>query len=83
MEKVCINYCIPMQSKEIVEKSNKAYEEMFGYKPDEPYKSTDEHIKILLDKILEAIGQVGDAGGWYWGDAINVKIEVEYEPESK
>lgn len=83
MEKATIEYIIPMQSEEIVDEYNKAYEEMFGHKREEPYKSTDEHIEILFEKLFDAIGQVGDAGGWYWGDSIRVNIEVEYEPEDK
>ena len=82
MEKTVIEYYIPIQSKETVDKFNKMCEEMSG-NDFEPYKSTEEHIDILVDKFLEAISKVGDSGGWYWGDDIKVKIELEYEPENK
>ena len=80
MDKKTIEYSIPIQSKETVD--NKMCEEMFG---DNffPYLSTEEHIEILGNKLIEAIQLVGDDGGWYTGDDINVKIELEYEPENK
>ena len=82
MAKTVIEYYIPIQSKETVDRFNKMYEEMFT-NDFEPYKSTEEHIDILIDKFLEAISKVGDTGGWYWGDDIKVRIELEYEPENK
>ena len=82
MEKMVIEYYIPIQSEERVAEANKRYEEAFG-SDFVPFKSTEEHVDILLDKFLEAICKVGDAGGWYWGDDIKVKIELEYEPEDK
>ena len=82
MAKTVIEYYIPIQSKETVDRFNKMYEEM-STNDFEPYKSTEEHIDILIDKFLEAISKVGDTGGWYWGDDIKVKIELEYEPENK
>jgi hypothetical protein len=36
-----------------------------------------------MNKFYDAIQKVGDDGGWYTCDGINVKIELEYEPESK
>ena len=78
----CIEYFIPIQSAEYVAEVNTRYKEAFGDNAIQ-YISTDEHIDILMDKLLEAIGQVGDAGGWYRHDGINVKIEVEYVPEDK
>ena len=77
-----IEYSIPIQSKEAVDKYNKMCEEMFGDNFS-PYLSTEEHIKILENMLLDAIQLVGDEGGWYTGDDINVKIELEYEPENK
>jgi hypothetical protein len=82
MDKTIIEYYIPIQSEERVTESNKKYKEAFG-NDFEPFKSTEEHINILLDNLLETICKVGDAGGWYWGDDIKVKIELEYEPEDK
>lgn len=82
MDKTVIEYYIPIQSAEYVEEVNKKYKEMFGDNVKQ-YKSTEEHIDILVDKFLEAITKVGDTGGWYIGDDIKVKIELEYRPENK
>ena len=82
MDKTTVEYFIPLQSAEYVAEVNARYKEAFG-NDNLQYKSTDEHIDILIDKLLEAIGQVGDAGGWYRHDGIKVKIEVEYVPEDK
>lgn len=84
MNKTIIEYYIPIQSAERVAEVNKRYEEVFGNDfKFEPYKSTEEHVEVLIDKLLDAIQTVGDNGGWYWGDDIKVKIELEYEPENK
>ena len=82
MDKTTVEYFIPIQSAEYVAEVNARYKEAFG-NDNLQYKSTDEHIDILIDKLLEAIGQVGDAGGWYRHDGIEVKIEVKYVPEDK
>lgn len=47
------------------------------------FKSTEEHYDTLMDKVENVIHEVGDQGGWYIGDGIRVKVEVEYEPENK
>jgi hypothetical protein len=83
MEKTVIEYDIPIQGKEQVEKHNKMCLEMFGEDRFTPLKSTEEHVDILFEKLYEAIDKVGDAGGWYVGDGIKVKIELEYDPENK
>ena len=88
MDKEIIEYCIPIQDKDTVSKDNRLYVELFGEDVFtspycRPYKTTDEHIDILINRLYDAIQRVGDDGGWYIGDGINVKIEVEYEPESK
>ena len=82
MNKTTVEYFIPIQSAEYVAEVNARHKEVFG-NDNLQYKSTDEHIDILIDKLLEAIGQVGDAGGWYRHDEIRVKIEAEYVPEDK
>jgi len=82
MEKVVIEYDIPIQSEEQVEEHNKRCKEMFGSQFT-PLKSTEEHIDILFEKFYDAIHKVGDDGGWYVGDGISVKIELEYDPENK
>ena len=82
MNKTIVEYLIPLQSAEYVAEVNARNKEVFGDVTLQ-YKSTDEHIDILIDKLLDAIGEVGDAGGWYRHDGIRVKIEVEYEPENK
>lgn len=81
MKKVIV-YDIPIQSDEHVEEWNKKCEEVYGDKHI-PYKSTDEHTDILIGKLYDAIEKVGEEGGWYVGDGIRVKIELEYEPEDK
>jgi hypothetical protein len=80
--KKVIEYDIPIQGEEQVEKHNKMCREMFGDQFT-PLKSTEAHVDILIDKLYEAIDKVGDAGGWYVGDGIKVKIELEYDPEDK
>ena len=80
--KKAFEYLIPIQNEEQVEKHNEMCREMFGDKFNH-LKSTDEHIDILLDKLVEAIEKIGDDGGWYIGDGIRVKVEIEYEPEDK
>lgn len=80
--KESFEYLIPTQDDEFCEERNMKYRELFGDKFI-PLKSTNEHIDILIDKLYDAIDKVGDVGGWYVGDGIRVKIEVEYEPEDK
>lgn len=80
--KTIIEYDLPIQGKERCEEHNKMCREMYGDKFT-PVKPTEEHIDILFDKIYKAIEKVGDAGGWYLGDGVKVKIELEYEPEDK
>jgi len=82
MDKTVIEYDIPVQDEEQVEDYNKKCEEMFGDQFT-PLKSTDEHVGILIEKLVDAIEKVGDEGGWYVGDGIKVKIELEYDPENK
>ena len=76
LDKAIIEYHIPIQSAERVDRFNKMLKEPI-------YKTTEEHIEILIDKLVDAIEKVGDAGGWYTCDSIKVKIELEYEPEDK
>lgn len=47
------------------------------------FKSTDWHLNNMLGQIVEQIEKCGGEGGWYVGDHIKVKIEVEYCPEDK
>jgi hypothetical protein len=82
MDKTTVEYFIPIQSAEYVAEVNARYKETFGDDALQ-YKSTDEHVDILIDKLLDAVSEVGDAGGWYRHDGIKVKIEVEYVPEDK
>lgn len=88
MEKEIIEYEIPIQDQATVNKNNRLYMELFGKDVFtspfcKPFKTTDEHIGILMSRFEDAIQRVGDDGGWYIGDSIKVKIELEYEPESK
>jgi hypothetical protein len=83
MEKVVVEYNIPIQGEEDCEKQNKMCAEMFGKDQYTPVQSTEAHIDILFEKLQEAIEKVGDDGGWYLGDGIKVKIELEYDPEDK
>ena len=81
MEKQIIVYDIPIQDRERVDEWNEKFSKAFN--DFEPYKSTEEHIYILMNKIYNAICKVGNDGGWYIGDEIKVKIELEYVPENK
>ncbi|AYP68153.1 hypothetical protein PQE75_gp021 [Bacillus phage vB_BcoS-136] len=82
MKKMVIDYDIPIQGKEQCDEHNKMCEEMFGSKFT-MIKPTEDHIDDLIQKLYEAIEKVGDDGGWYLGDGIRVKIELEYKPEDK
>ena len=82
MHKKYIEYSIPVQSQEQCDELNKMLEEMFGdgFKRIE---STETHLDKLFDEIFDGIEEVGNEGGWYVGDGVRVKIEIEYEPENK
>jgi len=82
MTKNIIEYDIPVQDEEQVEEHNKMCREMFG-EQFTPLKSTEAHMDILFEKLEDAINKVGDEGGWYVGDGIKVKVEIEYDPENK
>lgn len=73
--KEVIEYDIPINNKEDCERINKSLGTNF--------RPTEEHINELIEKLCNAIEKVGDAGGWYIGDGIKVKIELEYDPENK
>lgn len=76
MEKTVIEYDIPVNpDKEEIDKKNKDWGTSF--------RTTEEHIDELMMKLCEGIEKVGDEGGWYVGDGIKVKIELEYDPENK
>lgn len=47
------------------------------------FKSTDWHYEKAMNMIEDAIIEVGDKGGWYIGDGIRIKVEIEYSPEDK
>lgn len=71
-----LEYVIPLNpDTKRLEKYNKEY--------GTDYKSTVEHVNILIDKIYDAIEQVGNEGGWYIGDTIRAKVQLHYEPEDK
>ena len=79
---VIINYVLPIQDEFQVQEANKRGKEFFG---DDftPYKTTEEHFEVLIDKIAKGVNKVGTDGGWYIGDAIKVRVELEYELENK
>jgi hypothetical protein len=83
MEKVVVEYNIPIQGEEDCEKQNKMCAEMFGKDQYAPIQPTEDHIGILFEKLQDAIEKVGDDGGWYVSDRIKVRIELEYHPENK
>ncbi|MEO2202381.1 hypothetical protein ABGV42_01340 [Paenibacillus pabuli] len=70
-----LEYTIPIQSEEECRQMN----ELHGTN----FKSTQEHMEELHDKLADLIQACGDEGGWYLNDAIRVKIVVEYNPEDK
>jgi len=75
-----IEYDIPIQDEEQCEEQNRMIKSLGGT---HLLKPTEEHIDILFEKINNAIEEVGDNGGWYVGDGIKVKVELEYDPEDK
>lgn len=85
MDKKIIKYNIPIQDKKQIDDFYKMCKDIMGedFEPTEKYLTTGEHIDILTEKFVDAIIEVGNDGGWYYGDGIKIKIEIEYEPESK
>lgn len=83
MDKTVIEYLVPIQSDKDVSEYNAMLREFCGKGNFTPCKTTDEHVEILINQLAEAIQKVGDDNGWYVGDGIKVKIELEYEPENK
>lgn len=85
MNKKIIEYNIPIQDKKHIDDFYKKCKELLGenFESTEKYLTTDEHINILIDKIYDAIKEIGESNGWYIGDDIEVKIELEYKPENK
>lgn len=88
MDKTIIEYNIPIQDKKHIDDFYKRWKEVFGedfeqFVQPEKYLTTQEHIDVLFDKLYSAIEKLGEENGWYIGDGIKVKIELEYEPESK
>ena len=74
-DKSIIQYDIPVNAKEECDRINKSLGTSF--------RSTEEHIDELLERICDTIYEVGDKGGWFLGDGIKVKVEIEYDPENK
>jgi hypothetical protein len=85
MDKTIIEYNIPIQDKNHIDKYYEMCKKLLGddFELPEKYLTTQEHIDVLFDKLFEAITKLGDKNGWYIGDGIKVKIELEYKPESK
>lgn len=81
--KLVIEYLIPVQGDEDVAKHNHILSEFYGEEDFVPFKTTDEHLEILIDKLAEAVQKIGDDNGWYVGDGIKVRVELEYEDEEK
>ena len=85
MDKTVIDYNIPIQDKKHIDDYYKMCKKLFGddFEPTEKYFTTDEHIDILIEKLCKAIDNLGEENGWYIGDDIEVRIELEYKPENK
>ena len=85
MDKTIIEYNIPIQDEKYINEYYEMCRKLMGedFEHPEKYLTTQEHIDVLFDKLFEAIQKLGDENGWYIGDDIKVKIELEYEPESK
>ena len=85
MEKKIIEYNIPIQDKKHIDDFYKMCKQLLGedFEPTEKYLTTYEHIEVLMDKLYAAIENIGEENGWYIGDDIKVKIELEYKPENK
>ncbi len=82
MAKTVVEYNLPINSEEECERINKMFKKVYGVKFT-PLITTEEHLDILVNKLLDGIDKVGDEGGWYLGDGIKVRIELEYDPEDK
>ena len=85
MDKKIIEYNIPIQDRKHIDDYYQMCKKLLGenFKPTEGYLTTEEHIEVLVDKLYEAIENLGEENGFYIGDGIKVRIELEYQPESK
>ncbi len=83
MDKTIIEYNIPIQDRAMCDRHNVMLKEAHGDKFTTPVKPTEDHVILLFKRINEVIEKVGDKGGWYVGDGIKVKVEIEYDPENK
>lgn len=85
MDKTIIEYNIPIQDEKYINEYYEMCKKLMGedFEPPEKYLTSEEHVEILIDKMCEAMDNLGKENGWYIGDNIKVKIELEYEPESK
>ena len=85
MDKAIIEYNIPIQDKKHIDDFYKTCKKILGedFEFPEKYLTTDEHVDVLIDQLRANIEKLGEENGWYIGDGIKVKIELEYKPESK
>ncbi len=85
MDKKIIEYNIPIQDRKHIDDFYQRCKELLGedFKPREEYLTTEEHVEVLIEKLCEAIENLGEENGFYIGDDIKVRIELEYQPESK
>ena len=75
MAKRTLEFDLPVYEDERVKEVNKNLGTEF--------KTFDEAIKDMVVSIYNEVHNVGNEGGWYIGDGIKVKVEIEYEPEDK
>lgn len=82
MDNKTIEYYIPITTQKRVDEYNK---NMFGTFGEDfiPALTAEDHMDILIDKLFTAVEEIWEDGGGYYGDDIKVKIELEYQPESK
>ena len=85
MDKKIIEYNIPIQDRKHINNFYKMCKKVLGedFESTEKYLTTDEHIEVLVDKLYKEIENIGEENGFYIGDGIKVRIELEYIPESK
>ena len=85
MKKKIIEYNIPIQDRKHIDDFYKMCKKVSGedFEPTEKYLTTDEHIEVLVDKLYKEIENIGEENGFYIGDDIKVRIELEYKSESK
>lgn len=76
-----LHVAIPVRSDE--EERAKLNDQLKAFPGYTPLRSTEEHVLEALMNIQDAIYAVGEKGGWYVDDSIQVDVTISYKPLDK